>query len=326
MRSTAVALVIIVLIVVAWGFIGIIVKAAESLLSPTGQVAVRYALSFLSFLLLVISLKFYRPDLQGVNYLTRVSFLRFKRYAVPNIIVILLGALLGFGISIPAFFISVALCGVYVTYVIGISLTIITVSILRVITGEEFLTRYKITYLTLLTLMIITTLTLTQVNISGLWSTILFATTWGAYMWVISHINRGHGDTIEQIYTSCIDMSFATGVGLLSVMTTLNISFNKLMRDIVWSVANPILLTLVIIGLVFLCTVLPYIATCIILSQEPALVIHFSILQYLEVIQGLLFGIFYFRELSLTLQTVLYLVISLVSLIACMILRMKEIS
>ncbi len=326
MRSIAVALAIIVLIVVAWGFIGIIVKAAEGLLSPTGQVAVRYALSFLLFLLLVLSLKLCRPELQGLSYLARVSFLRFRRYAVPNIVVVLLGALLGFGISIPAFFISVALCGVYVTYVVGISLTIITVSVLRVITGEEFLTRYKISYLILLTLMIVTTLTLTRVNIGGLWSTILFATTWGAYMWIISHINRGHGDTIEQVYTSCIDMSFATGIGLLSVMMFLNIPFSRFMRYIAWSITNPVLLMLVIIGLVLLCTVLPYIATCIILSQEPSLVIHFSILQYLEVIQGLLFGIFYFRELSITLQTMLYLIISLVSLIACMILRMRELS
>ena len=326
MRSIAVLIVIAILIVVAWGFIGIIVKAAESLLSPAGQVSVRYLISFLMFVILALTLQLHEKSVSPSNYLMRVSFLRLRRYAVPNIVVLIIGAVLGFGISIPAFFISISICGVYTTYVIGISLTVITVSLLRVLSGEEFLTRYKICYLTLLTLMIVTTLCLTHVDLGGLWSTILFAVTWGGYMWVISHVNRGHTNLSEQIYTSCIDMSIATGIGLLSVLYSLNISPTKLLQYLYKSFTNFTLLMLIIVGLVILCTVLPYIATCIILSEEPSIVVMFSILQYLEVIQGLLFGIFYFRELSINMETIAYLIISLVSLIACMILRFREVS
>ncbi len=315
-----------VLVAVLWGLLGLFIKLLDPIIHPTYQVIVRYILSLVSFILIMLLTWIYGARGFGIYYITHVSYLKIGRIALSNIVVIVLGAIFGFGLSIPAFFIAISQCGVYFTYIVGIGLTVIVTALMKVLSGSELLTKYKLAYIILLLVIIGVTIYVSEVTYTGLIYVITFAITWGLYLWFIGNINRPGRNFITRLYTTCIDMSISLIVGLLSLLYMFHIHLQLIFRSFIKSLSTPYTVLLMIVGIVLLCTVLPYIIICIVLSMDPTLVVNFSIIQYLEVIMALILGIFYFHELPLNYTTYMYIAFSVIGLVVCMYLRARDIS
>ncbi|NPA70221.1 MAG: hypothetical protein GXO26_05370 [Crenarchaeota archaeon] len=323
-RSINIALCI--LVAILWGILGLFIKLLDPLISPSYQVSVRYLVSLISYILIMLITWTRGVGHVGAYYITHVSYLRIGRIALSNIIVIILAAVVGFGISIPAFFLAVAYCGVYFTYIVGIGLTVIVTALLKVVTGSEMFTKYKLGYVTLLIIIIIITIIISKILTIGLTYVILFAVTWGAYLWLVGNINRPFKTFLEKLYSTCIDMSISLLVGLISLTLFFHLNYSNILKYVILSFTSPYVFILMIVGIVLLCTVLPYIIICIVLSMDPTLVVNFSIIQYLEVILALMLGVFYFHELPLDLTTMMYMTFAVIGLVVCMVLRMREVS
>ncbi|NPA23949.1 MAG: hypothetical protein GXO23_06630 [Crenarchaeota archaeon] len=324
MSKRSLNLALCVLVAVLWGILGLFIKLLDPIISPSYQVSVRYLVSLISYLLIMAITWLQGARNIGAYYITHVSYLRIGRIALSNIIVIILAAVVGFGVSIPAFFLAVAYCGVYFTYIVGIGLTVIVTAILKVVSGSEMFTKYKLGYIGLLMLIIAITIVISKTAIIGLIYVVLFAATWGAYLWLVGNVNRPFRTFIEKLYSTCIDMSISLSVGLLSLALFFHLKFIDVARYVALSFSSLYVFILMIIGIVFLCTVLPYIIICIVLSMDPTLVVNFSIIQYLEVILALMLGVFYFHELPLNYVTMMYIMFAVIGLVVCMILRVRE--
>jgi len=314
------------LVAVLWGILGLFIKLLDPLISPSYQVSVRYLVSLVSYLLIMLITYARGVGNIGTYYIMHVSYLRIGKIALSNIVLIILAAVVGFGVSIPAFFLAVAYCGVYFTYIVGIGLTVIVTALLKVVTGSEMFTKYKLGYVTLLIVIILITVMISRVVTIGLIYVVLFAVTWGAYLWLVGNINRPFRTFLEKLYSTCIDMSISLLVGLLSLTLFFHLNYSSIVRYLVLSFTSLYVFILMIVGIVLLCTVLPYIIICIVLSMDPTLVVNFSIIQYLEVILALILGVFYFHELPLDYLTMMYMTFAVIGLVACMILRMREVA
>jgi len=314
-----------ILVAVLWGILGLFIKLLDPIIQPTYQVTVRYILSLISFIIIMTISWIYGAKGLGTYYITHLSYLRIGRLAFSNIVVIILASIFGFGISIPAFFIAVSICGVYFTYIVGIGLTVIVTALMKVLSGSEIFTKYKLGYIILLLTIIVVTTYISKISYTGLIYVIIFSITWGLYLLLVGNINRPGRDFISKLYTTCIDMSISLAIGLISLITFFHIGLGHVFRSILRSLSNIYTIFLMVIGIVLLCTVLPYIIICIVLSMDPTLVVNFSIIQYLEVILALLLGIFYFHELPINNITIMYIIFSIVSLVLCMYLRALDI-
>ncbi len=314
-----------ILVAVLWGILGLFIKLLDPIIQPTYQVTVRYVLSLISFIIIMTISWIYGAKGLGTYYITHLSYLRIGRLAFSNIVVIILASIFGFGISIPAFFIAVSICGVYFTYIVGIGLTVIVTALMKVLSGSEIFTKYKLGYIILLLTIIVVTTYISKISYTGLIYVIIFSITWGLYLWLVGNINRPGRDFISKLYTTCIDMSISLAIGLISLIAFFHIGLGHVFRSILRSLSNIYTIFLMVIGIVLLCTVLPYIIICIVLSMDPTLVVNFSIIQYLEVILALLLGIFYFHELPINNITIMYIIFSIVSLVLCMYLRALDI-
>ncbi len=315
-----------VLVAILWGILGLFIKLLDPIISPSYQVSVRYLVSLISYLIIMLITWIQGARNIGAYYITHMSYLRIGKIALSNVVVIILAAIVGFGVSIPAFFLAVAYCGVYFTYIVGIGLTVIVTALLKVLSGSEMFTKYKLGYIALLIAIIVVTVAISRIALIGLIYVILFAVTWGAYLWLVGNVNRPFKTFIEKLYTTCIDMSISLVVGLVSLTLFFHLEYYNIIKYVLLSFSSIYVFILMIVGIVLLCTVLPYIIICIVLSMDPTLVVNFSIIQYLEVILALMLGVFYFHELPLDQITIMYMVFAVIGLVVCMILRMRDVS
>ncbi len=323
--SRALCEVALLAVCIVWGFIGPVVKVCSSDIDPLVLAVLRYVFSSLICSLAIVSLSVLWGGRAIARYLTCCSFLRVGRYALPNVIVSVIASVLGFGVSIPAFFVAVKIAGVYLTYVIGISLSVIVVSMMRVMLGQEMLTKYKVSYCALLTALCAYTAMSARPGLEQMMYIVLFAVPWGLYTVLISFINRRFRKVSEIIQSTLIDVLVSTLVGTISVILIFNIGSNMIAHGLETLSTRIVDLLLTVLFLALTATVLAYIATYVIVGLRPETVVLLSIFQFIEVIQGIIIGALYFREIKLTMSTISYLCVSITALVVCSWLRQLEV-
>jgi len=313
------------MVCLTWGFIGPVVKVCSSDIDPTVLAVLRYLFAVVICALLLLLLEVTRRETSVLSYITHYSLLRVGRYALPNIAVSLIASVIGFGISIPVFFEAVKIAGVYLTYVIGMSVSVIVVSVTRSLLGQELVTKYKIAYCTLLTALCIYTVAISRPSLDQLAYILLFAVSWGLYTVLISFISRPFRNISDVVATTMIDILIATIIGTVTATTIFRMSSKTIAQGIMMLLSNIRDLLLVVVFLSLTATVLAYMITYIIVSIKPETVVLLSIFQFIEVIQGILIGIFYFHELTLSELTLSYLIVSVIALAFCSWTRQLEV-
>ncbi|GEM_PF-5144185 len=312
-----------------WGLLGLFVKILYKYLTPL-IIAFTRTLCTLIFVLIVIFYLVLRSKysrIEIIQYLNSASRFRFGNFLLNNYVIHVMAGILGFGIAIPEFFMSLQEVGVFITYTVGLGLYPVILIILEVyIAKEEYLTKDKIVWASSLIIAITTASMIYEFKIGSIVHAVIFSISWSLYVWLISRLTKLE---IHHLNIEFTDLALTTFSGLFFMyfLGTYIYDVRVLpgIEDALIIVKNVNVLAVFLI-VIILCTLTPYMIVYTVIPKNPENSFWLAIFQYLEIFLNIVIGLVLLKEFTLTFQNLLLLITSVIFFIVSMIYRYREIT